>query len=114
MKETDLEFLPPDVPLTKQPYDKRDAEATIIDELTPKAKFKGFFLWIFWWFLELLPTYYKWQEKDDNGQWVWHSQFRQVTHPLFRILAVVLIEYHHIIMVVYQLTGAGGIWARDE
>lgn len=53
--------------------------------------------WIFWWTLEILPTYYEWQERLDpeaGDQWVWRWQFRQVTHPLCFILAIVLIEYH--------------------
>lgn len=71
--------VPPKVP--KQPYHTHDADATIIDELKPK--FEGFFLWIFWCFLEVLPTYYEWQveKKDKPGEWVWYWQFRQVTHP---------------------------------
>ena len=86
--------LPPKVPKDEQPYDNRDAKAKIIDELKPT--FEGFFRWIGWCFMELLPTYYEWQEKrvkDGEEQWVWCWQFRQVTHALIHILAIVLIEY---------------------
>ena len=85
--------LPPKAPKDEQPYDNRDAKAKIIDELKPT--FAGFFRWIGWCFMELLPTYYEWQEKrikDGEEQWVWCWQFRQVTHPLIHILAIVLIE----------------------
>ena len=76
---------PPKVPNVEQPYDRGDAGSEIIDVLKPR--FDGFFQWIFWCFLELLPTYYEWQEKrsrDGRDQWVWYWQFRQVTpisHP---------------------------------
>ena len=69
--------LPPGVPKDEQPYDNRDAKAKIIDE------FKSTFLWmLFWCALELVPTYYEWQEKRGQ-KWVWYSQYRQVTHPCF-------------------------------
>jgi hypothetical protein len=74
--------LPPGVPKDEQPYDNRDAKAKIIDELEPKFKFEGCFRRIGWYLLELLPTYYEWQE--ERGQkWVRYWQYRQVTHPCF-------------------------------
>jgi len=76
----------------QQPFSQRDATEPIEDDLK-LTLCKEIFQWIFWWILEGLPTYYEWQEMR-SGQWVWLWQFRQVTHPLFRILAIVLIEYH--------------------
>ena len=69
----------------KKPYHEDDAKETIIDELKPKVK--GFFLWIFWCFLEVLPTYNEWQEKRiQDNKLVWYWQVRQVTHPCFASL----------------------------
>ena len=70
--------LSPPPKVLEQPRLPCDADATIIDELKPK--FEGFFLWIFWCFLEVLPTYYEWQV-EKRGEWVWYWQYRQVTHP---------------------------------
>ena len=78
------------LPEDEQLFDTRDAEVKINDELKLTN--------IGWWFLEILvPTYYEWQEKrcgdgQTGEQWVWFWKIRQVTHPLFRILAIVLTE----------------------
>jgi hypothetical protein len=82
------EVRPPELPPPQAPeaYDDSDAEATIIDELKFKFEFEAFFSWIFWWFLEVLPTYYEWQKQRQDGKWVWCWQFRQVTHSCFTSL----------------------------
>ena len=82
----------------QQPYTQLDAIQPIADDLR-LTKCKKIFQWIFWWVLEGLPTYHEWEEmRSRDGQWVWVWvwvwQFRQVTHPLFHSLTIVLIEYH--------------------
>ena len=84
------EARPPKTPPPKvsEAYNGSDAVAKIIDELQFKFEVEAFFSWIFFWFLEALPTYYEWQRRGQNGKWVWCWQFRQVNSPLFHILAV--------------------------
>ena len=77
-------------------YDEDDARVPIEDALK-LTKCTKIFEWIFWCILEVLPTYYEWQEmRGEPGQQrlVWFWKFRQVSHPSFRILAIELIEYH--------------------
>jgi len=95
-KPDPVEGIQAPLPADEQLFDTRDAEVEIDDELACGS----FFPCIGWWFLEVVvPTYYEWQEKPSGDgqtgeQWVWFWTIRQVTHPLFRILAIVLTEYH--------------------
>ena len=56
-----------------------DARARRKDELKRRKS---------WYILEILPTYYEWQ--DERGQWF--KQFWQVVYPVFRTFKIVLIK----------------------
>ena len=51
-----------------------DAKADINDELERSRS---------WYAVEILPTYYEWEDDSERGQWL--KQTWQVIHPVFRI-----------------------------
>jgi len=69
--DTPVKEIQAPLPEDEQPFNEGDAKVDIGDELKlTKCECESFWLWIGWWFLEVIvPTYYVWQEKrSQDGQ----------------------------------------------